>query len=354
MEDGKCALLSDGYDKETNLEISLRISLSSSRMAASPGALQLFSLLFVLPDRILDGDSLLNSKCPIPDLPRCKRTLLRTSLAYIDADRLKLLPPVQEVVSKTHPPSYTLVCYLRSYWDQLLQLWRTEQLPSGDLIQRLTSNVGNITSLLRCGVANDGDDLKEVFNSILYLSSFTARTYGNHSPFLADLEALVDRVDDNQLRGTYVWFRINQNYRGIAQSTMPDLLARGEKYFQLANDSSGESRLHLAGASYYQGLGDMKTVMRHCEISLSKSQNVDNNTRQTRAKLVRYVSWLGLKTQWAISARLWFWLARLRMLQGILEIFTAKLKLCRRRRAPALDWGTFRRGLHCVATTRQN
>ncbi|KAJ6578820.1 P-loop containing nucleoside triphosphate hydrolase protein, partial [Mycena vulgaris] len=112
------SLLSEGFDKETNLETSLRMSLSSPRMTSSPGALQLLSLLSLLPDGILDVD-LLNSGCPIPEIPRSKSTLLRTSLAYVDAERLKVLAPVRELIRKIHPPSYTLVRPLRLHWDGL-------------------------------------------------------------------------------------------------------------------------------------------------------------------------------------------------------------------------------------------
>ncbi|KAJ7127970.1 hypothetical protein C8R44DRAFT_873739 [Mycena epipterygia] len=70
-------LLSEGFNKETNLEISLRLSLSTPRMTSSPGGLQLLSLLSLLPGGISDVD-LLNSSCPISELSRCKSTLLRT------------------------------------------------------------------------------------------------------------------------------------------------------------------------------------------------------------------------------------------------------------------------------------
>ncbi|KAJ7607385.1 hypothetical protein FB45DRAFT_764196, partial [Roridomyces roridus] len=42
--------LSDGFDKHTSLETSLRLSLSSPRISSRPGALQLLSLLSLLPD----------------------------------------------------------------------------------------------------------------------------------------------------------------------------------------------------------------------------------------------------------------------------------------------------------------
>ncbi|KAJ7723883.1 P-loop containing nucleoside triphosphate hydrolase protein [Mycena metata] len=52
----KTALFSDGRDKCSNLEFSIQLSLSSPRMAGSPGAHQLLSLLSLLPDGILETE----------------------------------------------------------------------------------------------------------------------------------------------------------------------------------------------------------------------------------------------------------------------------------------------------------
>ncbi|KAJ7878867.1 hypothetical protein B0H14DRAFT_2567154 [Mycena olivaceomarginata] len=235
------SLLSDGYDKETNLETSLRISLSSPRM--TPDALQLLGLLSILPDGVMDSD-LLNSKCSILELPRCKSTL---------------------VIKNTHPPSYTLVRRLRSYWDQLLGPWRTYALPSGDLMQRpVISNIGNITNLLTCGLVNGGPNLKEIVYDILYLNGFVERISRHHLPLLADLETYVDCVNDNQLRGLYVWCRFDQNYRGIPQSVVTDLVAEG-----------GNSITSICFVLLYAG-GDMNAALKHCDKSLSLGGNDDN------------------------------------------------------------------------------
>ncbi|KAJ7854938.1 hypothetical protein B0H14DRAFT_2163654, partial [Mycena olivaceomarginata] len=94
------SLLSDGFDKGSNLETSLRLSLSSPRIASSPEALQPLSLL---PDGISDID-LLNGPSPISDHLRYQTTLLRTSLAYTDNHRLKVLAPARELIRTIHPP----------------------------------------------------------------------------------------------------------------------------------------------------------------------------------------------------------------------------------------------------------
>ncbi|KAJ7699369.1 hypothetical protein B0H17DRAFT_307929 [Mycena rosella] len=230
------SLLSDGFNKETNLETSVRMSLSSPRMATSPSALQLLSVLSLLPDGILDVE-LIN--CPIPDLPRSKSTLLRTALAYVDAERLKVLAPVRELIRKIHPPSYTLVRPLRLHWDGLLKLWRTYHIPSGNLAQRLAGNSANINSMLKYGLDVGGPDLKEVVYSIFHMNNFTYQTYGNYSPLMDGVGAHIERVDDNQLRGHHIRHLFSQP-KAITPAEAPDLIMRGSKFYQLAGDLGGE------------------------------------------------------------------------------------------------------------------
>jgi hypothetical protein len=236
------AILSEGSDKGSNLETSLHLSLSSPRMVSSPGALQLLGLLSLLPDGILDSD-LTHSACAIPDIPGCKTTLLRTSLAYMDGNRLKVLVPVREFIKTAYPPTPETVRGLRVYWVELLNVWRTFRMPSGDLIQRLAANTGNITSVLRYGLENvnpDSSDLKDIVYGIFYFNSFLTGTSGAFTPLMADIAQLVDRVDDDKLRGYYIWSRFNGEGVNIPKADVPRLVEEGKKYFRLAADLRGE------------------------------------------------------------------------------------------------------------------
>ncbi|KAJ7346314.1 P-loop containing nucleoside triphosphate hydrolase protein, partial [Mycena albidolilacea] len=113
------ALLSAGNDKQSNLEISIKLSLSSPRMASIPPAVDLLGLLSLLSDGISETD-LLQSKPAIPEIAGCKTTLLCTSLAFIDhAGRLKVLAPIRDYVQTTIPPSPHLVRPLRKYFNDL-------------------------------------------------------------------------------------------------------------------------------------------------------------------------------------------------------------------------------------------
>ncbi|KAJ7472523.1 P-loop containing nucleoside triphosphate hydrolase protein [Mycena latifolia] len=80
----KTSLLSAGNDRKSNLDTSITVSLSSSRM--STGAKNLLSLLSILPDGLSDVE-LLQSQLSIQDIMTCKAALLATSLVYIDDKR---------------------------------------------------------------------------------------------------------------------------------------------------------------------------------------------------------------------------------------------------------------------------
>jgi hypothetical protein len=119
----RTGLLSPGHDKRSNLEISIMLSLSSPRMQSSSRTLELLSLMSLLSDGISDVD-LVQANLPIPNIPECKTTLVRTSLAYADhAGRLKVLAPIREYIHLTRPPSLELVRLLRKLLVDMLKLY---------------------------------------------------------------------------------------------------------------------------------------------------------------------------------------------------------------------------------------
>lgn len=85
------SVLSDGLDKRSNLDMSIMLSLTSPRMAATPGSRELLSLLSLLPDGISEVN-LERTGVTLNSIARCRVTLCRTSLAFVDGDgRLKTL-----------------------------------------------------------------------------------------------------------------------------------------------------------------------------------------------------------------------------------------------------------------------
>ncbi|KAJ6494141.1 hypothetical protein DFH09DRAFT_946856 [Mycena vulgaris] len=108
-EEEKTSMISDGYDKWSNLDLSISVSLSGPRITSVPHCQDLLNLLSMLPYGISDVE-LIQSKLPIKDILRCKAALLSTSLAYSDDQRrVKTLVPIREYMKKECLPMYDLV-----------------------------------------------------------------------------------------------------------------------------------------------------------------------------------------------------------------------------------------------------
>ncbi|KAJ7448654.1 hypothetical protein B0H11DRAFT_1630388, partial [Mycena galericulata] len=115
----KTTFLSKGHDRQSNLDISIGISLSSPRLISVPGALDLLSLLSILPDGLSDAE-LQQSQLPIRDVLACKAALLGTSLAFSDnKNQLKSLVPIREHMQYFHPVASSLVEPLQDHFYKL-------------------------------------------------------------------------------------------------------------------------------------------------------------------------------------------------------------------------------------------
>ncbi|KAJ7622069.1 P-loop containing nucleoside triphosphate hydrolase protein, partial [Roridomyces roridus] len=120
-ESEKTTFLSQGYDKRSNLDISISTSLSSPRILSHPAAKDLLRLLSILPNGLAEDD-LLQCNFPIPDILTCKTILLRTSLAFVDhtdGKRLNCLVPIREYMQRFDPVSPRLMKPLRQHFHSL-------------------------------------------------------------------------------------------------------------------------------------------------------------------------------------------------------------------------------------------
>ncbi|KAJ7883740.1 hypothetical protein B0H13DRAFT_2537963 [Mycena leptocephala] len=199
------ALLSEGYDKRSNLEKSITLSLSSPRIVSSPDAKNLISLLSLLPDGIRPED-ILASKVPIPSVHQCQSVLLRTSLAYIEVNgRLKALTPVREYIRRAYPPSASLARPLCIYFQDLLEVWESHrELPSGNLARDLVSHLGNVNQLILAGLLTEGKSAGiKLGKSIITLDHFSGKMLKGQSPLFQRLPHLIEEMDDATLRWQY-------------------------------------------------------------------------------------------------------------------------------------------------------
>ncbi|KAJ7019468.1 P-loop containing nucleoside triphosphate hydrolase protein, partial [Mycena alexandri] len=147
----KTALLSEGYDKRTNLELSISLSLSSPRITSIPHSQDLLSLLSILPDGLSDVE-LKQSNFPIQDIRACKAVLLRTALAYNDDhQRLKVLVPIREYMQHSLPVKEQMLRPLFKHFQELLELYRDHagKQSASLLVSRISSNFANLQNILQ-------------------------------------------------------------------------------------------------------------------------------------------------------------------------------------------------------------
>jgi hypothetical protein len=199
------SLLSDGHDKESNLEKSITLSLGSQRISSSPHAKNLLALLSLLPDGIIAQD-IIASKVPIPDVCRWQSLLVGTSLAYFDVKgRLKALNPIREYIRRVHPPSPSLCKPLRTYFRDLLELWRSNyQCLPGNLIPELVSYLGNINELMLEGLLTEEESvLVELGHGIITLDSFSVNMLNGNSPLFQRVPHLIHVTGNAELRWRY-------------------------------------------------------------------------------------------------------------------------------------------------------
>ncbi|KAJ7019477.1 hypothetical protein C8F04DRAFT_889312, partial [Mycena alexandri] len=150
-ETEKTSLLSEGYDKRSNLELSISLSLSSPRVTSMPHSQDLLSLLSILPDGLSDVE-LKQTKFPIQDILGCKTALLRTALAYTDDhQRLKALMPIREYMQNLLPATDQMIRPLFKHFQELLELYREHEGKASGMssIPRIASNFSNIQNILQ-------------------------------------------------------------------------------------------------------------------------------------------------------------------------------------------------------------
>ncbi|KAJ7875028.1 P-loop containing nucleoside triphosphate hydrolase protein [Mycena leptocephala] len=158
-EEEKTSLISDGYDRTSNLDLSISLSLSSPRL--NPHSKDLLSLLSMLPDGLSDVE-LVQSKLSIDNILGCKAALIRTSLAYGDENkRLKVLVPIREYMQKIQPPGDSLIRPLLKHFQELLEFLIEYQgnQSSSSTVARVSSNYSNIQNVLQNGLQQGHPDL---------------------------------------------------------------------------------------------------------------------------------------------------------------------------------------------------
>ncbi|KAF8169985.1 hypothetical protein K438DRAFT_1773920 [Mycena galopus ATCC 62051] len=183
----KTSLLSVGFDRQSSVDTSISLSLSSPRITSD--SKELLSLLSILPNGLSEAE-LVQGKLGIPDILTCKAVLLATSLAYRDNNqRLVLLMPIREYIQRVLPPSQAHIQPIHKYFHALLLLYteyQGEQLQP--LVHQITLNLANLQDILRLGLHANAPTLAETiqFVSEAMIAQAIGYVEDTKDPALAD------------------------------------------------------------------------------------------------------------------------------------------------------------------------
>ncbi|KAJ7808441.1 hypothetical protein B0H14DRAFT_1516155 [Mycena olivaceomarginata] len=276
----RTALLSAGYDKRSNLEISITLSLLSPRMLSSPHAAELLSLMSLLSDGLSNLD-LVQSNIPIQDILNCKTTLVRTSLAYIDhAGQFKVLAPIREYIRLARPPTLQSVRPLRRYLLDLLKLYMSRSF-GVDLVPRLVSNLGNLHGVLQQGLYSHDIDLRESILGIIIFNNLNLAMNRGLTPLMLRLPEILSRMNDHELHGRFITSAIEASHF----YTLPNLemaIDEAIEHFRLIQDRDGEGRLYSVIGFHFEWAHDLEKAEDFYLLALSVASQCHSDTNKIK------------------------------------------------------------------------
>ncbi|KAJ7035300.1 hypothetical protein C8F04DRAFT_1233737 [Mycena alexandri] len=292
----KTSLISDGYDKRSNLELSISLSLSSPRITSMPHSQDLLALLSILPDGLSDVE-LKQSQFPIKDILGCKAALLRTALAYTDDHkRLKVLVPVREYMGQFSPPTNQMIGPLLAHFHELLELYATVfGKESGALsIARVTSNYTNIQNVLRCGLQLEHPDMTKSIYSTCDFNQFSRRIGHAAAVLMEDISCLLPSLHDHRLKTYFIVELLNSlTFNPISEPEI--LIVQAVNHLKHFDDPVLESRFHRSVASYHLDQNpDIPKATEHCQIALVLAQtNGDYRGQCIVLEILSSIEWYG-------------------------------------------------------------
>lgn len=222
-ETEKTSLLSKGYDRRSNLDASITISLTSPRITSLPDSQDLLVLLSVLPDGLSDID-LLHAKLPILNPLGCKAALIATSLAYIDdRRRLKSLVPIREHIQLFYPaPPASLIRPLQKHFYSYLVLVQEKASQTPAIFNQITSNLGNLQTILLRGLHSENPDITETIRCTVYLNRFSRISGRGRAVLMDRILSALPQPPNHQLEAEYIHEEIASAGRSGIQN--PELL----------------------------------------------------------------------------------------------------------------------------------
>ncbi|KAJ6596356.1 hypothetical protein DFH09DRAFT_1407541 [Mycena vulgaris] len=277
-------IISTGYDQRSSLEISIMLSLYSSRM--TPEAQQLLSVLSLLPDGLSDAD-LVQIPLPIPKILSCKSSLLQTSLAYMGNDRrLKVLGPIREHISRSFPPSAELKSPVLAHFQSIVGVWEPS-IGSQPLVVQITRNLGNINNLLSDLLLHaEEPDMSGLAATVITLNQFYRHMGRGSSPLMTVVAERQTVWQNSPVFGSYMCERLDTCLE-VPLSEPTTQIAQGHQFFEHCNDLEQAKWFNSLGVYYSLQGNDVAMAQNCCQKVLALSRTASAPSRSTQHALRR-------------------------------------------------------------------
>ncbi|KAJ7768919.1 hypothetical protein B0H16DRAFT_1781095 [Mycena metata] len=289
------SVISEGFDRRSNLELSISLSLASPRITSVPHSQELLSLLSILPDGVSDVE-LRQSNFSVEDILECKRALLRTALAYTDDHRrLKALVPIREYLAKFLPPTEKMVRPLLKHFKGLLQaygLYLGTQ-SAALYVERLTSNYTNILNIIRNGLHPGHPNLADSISCTTHFIQFNANIGKGAIPLVDKILTLLPHLEDHAKASFTARLFGAQEFLAIRHPET--LITQTFKWLKTFDDPDLEGY-------HYRDL-DIPRALKYCQMALSLAKS-HGNVKNHSGALYR-LSWIKWSSGDYITARVY-------------------------------------------------
>ncbi|KAJ7301521.1 P-loop containing nucleoside triphosphate hydrolase protein [Mycena albidolilacea] len=211
-ETKRTSLISEGFDKRSNLDLSISLSLSSPRVQLLPHSQELLSLLSMLPDGLADSD-LIQSKIPFDNILKCKAALKSTALAYSDEHkRLKVLMPIREYLQQHRPPGDHLVQKVFKYFEEMLKFYReySGTQSNSKTVAQIKSHFTNIQNVLQWGLKQKQPILSKSIYCICHLNHFSLASMHPLTLLIGQTQDILSQLHDHQLKAYFMIELLNR------------------------------------------------------------------------------------------------------------------------------------------------
>ncbi|KAJ7888456.1 hypothetical protein B0H13DRAFT_1888406 [Mycena leptocephala] len=280
-QEEKTSLISDGYDRTSNLDLSISLSLSSPRLNLH--SKDLLSLLSMLPDGLSDVE-LVQSKFPIDNILGCKAALIRTSLAYSNEHkRLKALVPIREYMQKLKPPGDHLIQPLLKHFQELLEFYmeyRGNQ-SSSSTVARVSSNYSNIQNVVQNGLHLGHPDLVNSIYCTCYLNNLSQRIGRGAISLIQQIHNVLPHPCDHRLEAYFI-IECLDAWTSYPISNPETLASEALEHFKEFYDPDLKCNLYNVLASYYRKEGDISSTKKFCEAAISLALSTGNTKRHSQ------------------------------------------------------------------------